>query len=1020
MIKLPDYHKSPKVLHVGCEAPRAYFIPYEDEQKAELPRSESKYFHSLCGEWDFRFYPSLVEVEDGFYAEDFEIDSGYNKIKVPMNWQMDLDKDYDKPNYTNINYPFPYDPPHVPDENPCGVYIREFDVDENMIARDLFLNFEGVDSCFYLWINGKMVGYSQVSHMTSEFNISDYVHVGTNKIAVLVLKWCDGTYLEDQDMWRMSGIFREVYILERSKRGRIEDFFIKTELKKQFTRCTINVDLKVTGDRTVDYKLVSPHGEVVASGESKDGKIKIKVENPILWSDELPLLYSLYLDVPGETILAKLGIKDLVIKHSVLYLNGQKIKIRGVNRHDSHPLLGHATPVEHMLEDLYIMKRHNVNAIRTSHYPNDPRFLEMCDELGFLVVDEADIETHGTSSRICRTAKDAGDNQQFWMTCWSDLSHGPDWKDAYVDRAARIFERDKNRACVIFWSLGNESGCGDNHRAMRDYIKSRKPDAIIHYEGANYRYGEYAKKKFTDISDVESWMYPSIDMCKEILESKKRAKKPFYLCEYCHAMGNGPGDLRDYWELIESDDRFVGGCIWEFTDHSVAIPDGKGGYKYTYGGDFNDYPNDRNFCVDGLVYPDRTPHTGFMEAKIAYQPFFAEYNGDGSIKVKNRLFFAGLDDIGIRWDIKSDAELIAEGEISGLMLMARESNDFVLFNPADYSFTGETYLTLRFVTRSDKAWAKAGYECGLKQFRLDSVPAEKPEAVANELIVDEGNRYIRITAGENAYVFDKPYGRLESIRHNGTELITKPVELNLNRAPLDNDVPYSQQWEDIGLFRLKQKTYSAELIESNAGKAVVKVKMSLGSYTFDPAFRGTMTYTFLSDGAVLINVNGAATEGIEVLPRIGLQLTMPEGFEQFSYFGYGPHESYIDKNLSTYVDKFETTVTDNFEHYVRPQENSSHYGTKWADVRNADGIGLYCTAENFDSFSVNAQHFTPNMLRETKHDYELEALKETILSLDYKQLSCGSASCGPKSLDKYRLLDKQFNFTFRIVPGKAE
>lgn len=1018
MIKLPDYHKSPNVLHIGCEEPRAYFIPYEDEAKAELPRSESKYFHSLCGEWDFRFYPSVVDVEDGFYAEDYVIDSNYNKIKVPMNWQMDLDKDYDKPNYTNINYPFPYDPPHVPDENPCGIYIRDFDVDENMIARDLFLNFEGVDSCFYLWINGKMVGYSQVSHMTSEFNISEYVKVGKNRIAVLVLKWCDGTYLEDQDMWRMSGIFREVYILERSKRGRIEDFFIRTELKKQFTRCTINVDLKVSGDRTVDYKLVSPHGEEIASGESKDGKIKIKFENPILWSDELPLLYSLYLDVPGETILAKIGIKELVIKHSVLYLNGQKIKIRGVNRHDSHPLLGHATPVEHMLEDLYIMKRHNVNAVRTSHYPNDPRFLEMCDELGFLVINEADIETHGTSSRICRTAKDAGDNQQFWMSCWSELSHGADWKDAYVDRAARIFERDKNRACVIFWSLGNESGCGDNHRAMRDYIKGRNPDAIIHYEGANYRYGEYAKKKFTDVSDVESWMYPSVDDCKKILESKKRAKKPFYLCEYCHAMGNGPGDLRDYWELIESDERFVGGCIWEFTDHSVAIPDGKGGYKYTYGGDFNDYPNDRNFCVDGLVYPDRTPHTGFMEAKVAYQPFFAEYNGDGSIKVKNRLFFTGLDDIGIKWEVKSDAELVAEGEISGLMLMAREENVFALFNPADFSFTGETYLTLRFITRTDKPWAKAGFECGLKQFKLDSAPAEKAEAVINELVVEEDDRYIRISAGENSYVFDKPYGRLETIRHNGTDLITKPVELNLNRAPLDNDVPYSQQWENIGLFRLKQKTYSAVLTENNAEKAVVEVKMSLGSYTFDPAFRGTMTYTFLNDGAVLINVNGNATEGIEVLPRIGLQLTMPEGFENFSFFGYGPHESYIDKNLSTYVDKFETTVTDNFEHYVRPQENSSHYGTKWAQVRNADGIGLYCSCEDFDSFSVNAQHFTPNVLRETKHDYELEALKETVLSLDYKQLSCGSASCGPLSLDKYRLLDKEFNFTFRILAGK--
>lgn len=1020
MLKLPDYHKSLDVLHYGCEEPRAYFIPYQDEKATELPRSESKYFHSLCGEWDFRFYSSLVDVEDGFYAENFEIDSNYNKIKVPMNWQMDLEKGYDKPNYTNISYPIPLDPPHVPDENPCGIYIRDFEVDENMIARDLFLNFEGVDSCFYLWINGKFVGYSQVSHMTSEFKISDFVHVGKNRIAVLVLKWCDGTYLEDQDMWRMSGIFREVYILERSTRGRIEDFYIKTELKKKLTRCTIDVDLKIFGEREVDYKLVSPHGEEIAAGESKDGKIKIKFDDPILWSDELPLLYSLYLDVPGETILAKIGIKELVIKHSVLYLNGQKIKIRGVNRHDSHPFLGHATPVDHMLEDLYIMKRHNVNAVRTSHYPNDPRLLEMCDELGFLVVDEADIETHGAGARICRTPKENGLGEDTTHGYWSSLSQNPDWKESYVDRAKRMFERDKNRACVIFWSLGNESGCGDNHRAMRDYIKGRKSDAIIHYEGANYAYSDRAKKKFTDVSDIESWMYPPIDECKEILASKKRAKRPFYLCEYCHAMGNGPGDLRDYWELIESDDRFVGGCIWEYTDHSVAVPDGKGGYRYTYGGDFNDYPNDANFCVDGLVYPDRTPHTGFMEAKIAYQPFFVSYNGDGSVKVKNRLFFDGLDDIGFKWEIKSDAELVAEGEISGLMLMPRESNDFALFNPADYSFKGETYLTLRFVTRTDKPWAKAGFECGLKQFKLDSAPVEKLSVANGKVQVEEDDRYIKITVGENSFVFDKPYGRLETIKHDGIDLITKPIELNFYRAPIDNDVRYTEQWEKIGIYRLQQKTYCAELKESSAEKAVIKAEIAMGSYIYDPVFRGTITYTFLPDGAVLVNVNGNANESIEVLPRIGLQLTMPEGFEKFSFFGYGPHESYIDKNLSTYIDKFETTVTDNFEHYVRPQENSSHYGTKWAEVRNSDGVGLYCTAEDFDSFSVNAQHFTPKMIHEAKHDYELEPMKETVLSLDYKQLSCGSASCGPLSLDKYRLLEKKFNFTFRLFPGKTK
>jgi len=1007
MIKLPNYHFDQKTLHVNCEEPRAYFIPYQDETSAELPRSQSRYFHSLCGQWDFRFYKSLVEVEDGFYAEDYSIDENYNKIKVPMNWQMDLDKDYDKPNYTNVRYPIPLDPPFVPDENPCGIYLRDFDVDENMISRDLFLNFEGVDSCFYLWINGKFVGYSQVSHMTSEFNITEYIHQGSNRIAVLVLKWCDGTYLEDQDMWRMSGIFREVYILERSRRGRIEDYFITTELKKKYTKCILNADLKINGDREVFYRLVSPDGDEIAKGESKGGKIQIKFDHPVLWSDELPKLYSLYLDISDETVLARIGIKEIVVNKSVFYLNGQKVKIKGVNRHDSHPTLGHATPVEHMLEDLYIFKRHNVNAIRTSHYPNDPRFLEMCDELGFLVIDESDLETHGCGDSI-------GGN--WGGKAWCRLSDNPEWEDAYVDRVKRMFERDKNRACVIMWSLGNESGLGVNHQAMRNYVKSRKADALVHYEGAAYCYVDRYGKKFADVSDVESRMYPSIPDCHEILGSKKRGKKPFYLCEYCHAMGNGPGDLRDYWEVIDSDERFMGGCIWEYTDHSVAIPDGKGGVGYTYGGDFNDQPNDGNFCVDGLVYPDRTPHTGFEEAKIAYQPFYVSYNGDGTIKIKNRQFFTGLDEIGINWEIKSNGKLVADGSISGLMVMPRETKDFFVFNPADFNLSGETYLKMSFVNSTDRPWAKAGFECGMKQFKLTSAEATAPVAVEGIVEIKESDRYIAILAGNNAYKFDKSYGRLEEINFCGSNMITEPVKLNFYRAQIDNDRNMNQ-WDEIGLDRLVQKTYSVSIPEQSAEKVVIKANVSYGSYIYEPIFNGIMYYTFTADGAVSIRVQGNAHEGIEVLPRIGLQLSLKEGFENFSYFGYGPKEAYIDKNLASYVDLFKTTVTDNFEHYVRPQENSAHFGTKWATLSNEDGIGLICKPEDFDSFTVNAQHFTPQLIRAAKHDYELEPMKATILSLDYAQTACGSNSCGPKPLDKYRLLEKKFDFTFKLLPA---
>lgn len=1011
MLNIPKYYEDPKTLHIGCEEPHAYFVPYLNEENAlTKSREDSKYFQLLNGEWNFRFYNSIIDVEDGFYAADYAINGNYNKIKVPMNWQMDLDKGYDAPNYTNSDYPYPCDPPYVPDDNPCGIYIRDFELDENDLSRDLFLNFEGVDSCFYLWINGKFVGYSQVSHMTSEFNINEFVHTGTNRIAMLVLKWCDGSYLEDQDMWRMSGIFRDVYILKRSRRGRIRDFYITTELKKKFTKCILNADIDIVGDREVAYRLVSPHGEEIASGETVNGKVKLKFDNPILWSDESPMLYDLFLDVSDEVVLVKLGIKDLTISKSVLYLNGQKIKIKGVNRHDSHPLFGHATPIEHVLEDLYIFKRHNVNAVRTSHYPNDPRFLEMCDQLGFLVIDESDLEAHGFSTSV----------DGFFFDRWSLLANDPDWKDAYIDRARRMFERDKNHVSVIFWSLGNESGCGDNHQAMYDFIKSRNKNVIVHYENANYRYSELAGKFLGNCSDVESWMYPSIEKCREILSSKKRKNKPLYLCEYCHAMGNGPGDLVDYWELIESDDKFCGGCIWEYTDHSVAIPDGNGGYKYTYGGDFNDMPNAGNFCVDGLVYPDRTPHTGFEEAKYVYQPFFADYAGNGDVTIKNRNFFVGLDDVGINWDIKSDGKVIASGEISGLMLMPREKKEFSIFDPSAYSFTGETYLTLHFVNRTDKLWAEAGYEIGLKQFKLKSVPTARTALATTSVIADENDRYVEITVGNVKYVFDKAYGKLNKISFGDTELISKPVEINLYRAYIDNDSQYyREKWYKVGMEKLGQKCHSITVDKSD-DRVEVTVDLAIGVYTFEPIFEGKVTYTFLPDTSVLINVNGKKAERMDVLPRIGLQLIMPEGFESYEYFGYGPKESYIDKKSYAYVDSFKMTVTENFEHYVRPQENSSHYATKWTRVYNGEGIGLFCRGENIGDFSSNAQHFTPQMIREAKHDYELQPLKETVLSIDYKMAGTGSGACGPDLAEKYSINDKAFNFTFRILPAKVD
>ena len=1005
MIHLENYYENPSVLHIGCEEPRAYYIPFADETKAAERREVSEYFTSLCGQWDFHFYKNLTEVSDEFWQEGYDR-SSFEKIPVPMNWQMLLDRDYDKPNYTNVAYPYPNDPPYVPDDNPCGAYIRDFEVTPDMAQRQLYLNFEGVDSCFYLWINGKFVGYSQVSHGTSEFDITGFVSQGKNTLSMLVFKWCDGSYLEDQDMWRMSGIFREVYILARNKRAHIVDAAVKQEFNKKLTKCTVGVSLKLSGSAAVRYKLVAPDNMTTTEGTADGDSISVKVDYPMLWSAEIPQLYNLYLYCEDEVILLRIGLREIKIRSSCVLLNGQKIKIRGVNRHDSHPVYGHYTPYEHMLEDLYIFKRHNVNAVRTSHYPNDPRFTELCDRLGFMVVDEADLEAHGLSVT-------PGEWSPFK---WNELTDAPEWEAAFVDRAARLYERDKNHPCVIFWSLGNESGAGDNHRAMRRYIKSKNPDAIVHYESSHNEYAKQSKKNFSDISDVESRMYPTPEQC--IQQMKEVKKKPFFLCEYCHAMGNGPGNFKEYWDVIEKYDNFAGGCIWEYTDHSVAVPDGNGSVKYYYGGDFGDFPNDKNFCVDGLVYPDRTPHTGFLEAKKLYQPYDVHYDGKGNITVFNKNYFKGLDDIGLKWDIKCNGEQIASGELSGLMVMPRNSQSFSLYNSGEITLYGEAYLTLHFFNAKDTEWAQAGYECGTVQFKLAAPIAEKikKSAVGIETLEDE--RFLTVTAGDYLYRFDKYFGKLDTITFKNREMLATPIELNMWRAPTDNDCRVKENWLKCGADRLIQKTYSVKVTKTDSAVAIV-ADVSLAAKMIKPILRATVTYIIQATGDLLINVNGK-TDLIENIPRLGIIFEMPKENEKFTYFGLGPMESYCDKKNAALTDVYHSSATDNYEPYIKPQENSSHYGTQWAVVGEEYGYGLFMSVYGIDSMYVNASHFTPKMLTETDHYFNLVPKAETVVCLDYKQEGIGSGSCGPNASEQYHFNDKDVNFTFRIKPVEMD
>ena len=1003
-LQIPDYHKMLDTLHVGCEAPHAYFIPYHTREAADGDRrGASAFFKSLCGEWSFRFYPSVGEVEDF-------LDGGFDRaametLTVPKNWQMELGRGYDVPQYTNINYPYPVDPPHVPDENPCGLYMRDFYMTAAQLeGKVAYLNFEGVDSCFYLWVNGTFAAYSQVSHMTSEIDVTPYLVPGKNTLAVLVLKWCDGSYLEDQDMWRMSGIFREVYVTLRD-RVHLTDYFVKTPLSEDLSSAELQVELIASGTLPVEWCLVSPSGEPLARGTvtvKETGALSCPVSAPLLWSDEDPRLYTLYLEAGSEVIRARVGFRRIEVKDGAVLINGKPVKARGVNRHDSHPLLGHATPVSHMERDLLLMKRHNVNMIRTSHYPNDPRFLSLCDEYGFYVCDEADLETHG---------------MQF-VGNWGELTDSPAWTAAYLDRAERMLERDKNHACVIMWSVGNESGVGSNHRAQCDYFHAADPSRLVHSEDESARSmasrlasedPEVRRAAQEDnYFDVESRMYPTLEQMGIIIQKSHR---PLFLCEYCHAMGNGPGDLQEYWDLIRSSDRYFGGCVWEFTDHSVAR--GENIYaspQYTYGGDFGDRPNDGNFCVDGLVYPDRTPHTGFLEFKEVVKPVAAEQGAHmGQVRVLSRRYFTDLSDLTMVWHVERDGKPILAGHVV-LDNAAGEEKVYDLFDPM--KLFGICTLNLSFRQNVPTAWAPAGYEVGSTQLVLcDEAEPIKPTVLTTLSLTETPDAYA-VRDGETVYTFDRVSGMLTSLVDNGKEQLSAPMVPTVWRAPTDNDRIIKVRWRKEGFDRASVKCYGTSLVEQSESRVAVAAEISMGANSRAPFLHATLTYTVTAGAGLTVSCQVQVREELDVtLPRFGMRLTMPEGCEMLRYFGYGPYESYEDKRRASRLGDFSLTATENYEPYVRPQENSAHAGCRFATVMSVAGQGLCFVA---DGFSFSAGHYPPELLDRTRHSYELKPERETTVIIDYKQTGIGSNSCGPELLPQYRFDEKQFAFTFRM------
>lgn len=1019
-MKLPNYHEDPSVFRLNEEDNRAYYVPFSSQERFSEKREDSDRLLMLSGDWKFRYYENPSQVEEGFFVPEFP--SGrFDTIRVPSCWQM---LGYDNHQYTNVRYPFPYDPPYVPSENPCGAYIKKFSLSKEQCAMESYLNFEGVDSCCYVWINGKFVGYHQVSHSTAEFRITDFVSAGENILAVLVLKWCDGSYMEDQDKLRMSGIFRDVYVLFRPV-GHLKDYFVRTHVSEDLRRAEIAVDLVWSDENRpgqAALSLYDPSGKKVGTGDGIS-QICLPVAEAVLWNAETPRLYTLVIEAQGEAICQRVGLHRIEVKDGVLYYNGVNIKIKGVNRHDSDPFTGAVISRSQLIRDLQLMKQHNVNAIRTSHYPNSPWATQLYDEYGFYVVDESDMESHGTES-LYQGGNMVWDKDGY--SARSDtyglVAHIPEYAGAIVDRIQRNVARDKNCSCVLYWSLGNESGYGPPFEKAAAWIKQYLPGSMVHYESSLYRLGDY-QNDITNI-DVHSQMYPDTSHVVRYCTDETR-KKPLFLCEYVHAMGNGPGDIEDYFQLIYQYDKFLGGCVWEWCDHAVWMgktPDGRD--QFGYGGDFGEFPHDGNFCMDGLVYPDRRPHTGLKEFKNCARPvrLVSADMEKGVLTLHNTLDFTNLQDaVYVKYEITCNGKTVESGTLENLNIPPHGKAEV----PISVKVPGEGFCCLNLAYRQKQASvsAPAGFMLGFDQIILREAPVDLREKVkGGSLSIQESDTRFVVTGDRLRVVFDRWKGVLESVVVNQISMLEKPMEFNLWRAPTDNDRNIVHQWRAAGYHRTTVRVYeSSAAIEG--GDAVIRAKLSIGAVYLERILTIDAQWTISGDGKIKVRFDAERNTKMPMLPRFGLRMFLPKRFDKVEYFGYGPHESYADKHRASHMGMFRASVDALHEPYLKPQENSSHWNCRWLKLDGED-CGTLCAVPvsteegKAGSFSFNVSPYTAEELTQKAHQHELEKSGYTVFCLDYKQTGIGSNSCGPELLKKYRFDDEKFTFEVELSFGK--
>ena len=1006
-------------------------LPYATvEQALEGTREASPYYLSLnTGApggrgWKFHYVAKPADRPREFHRTDFD-DRAWAEIKVPSNWQL---QGYDKPIYLNTRYPWapenPQPPTIPPDYNPVGSYRTTFEVPAGWAGRRVFLHFAGVNSAFHLWVNGRWVGYSEDSMTAAEFDVTPFLKAGENLLAAQVFRWSDGSYLEDQDTWRLSGIYRDVFLYS-TPALRISDFGVRTDLDEAYRDATLLVrprlrshDGATAEGFTVEAQLFdADRRPVLAQPLGRDAKaildekypqrdtnpfglLEAKVTAPRLWSAETPYLYTLVLslkDPKGAVVQAtsaRVGFREVEVRGERLLLNGRPIRFYGVDRHEHDPDHGQAVPYERMVQDAELMKQYNVNAVRTSHYPNDPRWYELCDRYGIYVLDEANLETHGVTGR---------------------LTNDSQWLSAFVERARRMVERDKNHPSVVMWSLGNESGMGPNHAAMAGWIRESDPTRPIHYEGAAM------KPRDPAWVDVVSRMYTRIpelaQMAKDPLDTR-----PVVLCEYAYARGNAVGNLKEYWDLIESEDRLLGGFIWDWVDKGLRKRDAQGREFWAYGGDYGDEPNDGTMVCNGIVLPDRRPEPELYEVAKVYQRIdtTAVDAAAGRIRVRNEHDFRDLDFVEVAWSVEHDGRVVDEGRMPAPALGPKQEGELRL--PLKRVAPGpgaEAFLKVRYALAKDEVWAKAGHVVAWEQVPLPAGEAAPAVALAAmpPVELDESGPALTVKGKGFSVAVGRASGALESFRHEGRELVASPLVPNFWRVPLDNDIGFLllndmprrlAAWKTAGPQR-RVASVKAERLSPQAVRITAEATLPAASSAY------VTTWTVYGSGDVVVEARFTPGGELPELPRFGMQMAVPGALGTMTWLGRGPHENYWDRHTGAAVGRYSGRVEDLVHPYVRPQENANRTDVRWVALTGADGSGLL--ASGLPLLSVSAWPYTMEDLEKATHVNELPRRDAVTLNLDLRQMGVGGDDgWGARPHAEYTLDAKPYAYSFRLRP----